>query len=84
MVIKNQDCLEKGLTPKKDEPFPLFLWVCGTRFFQNTVGKGEIAGNEQFLLSPIVFSTFLPFWKISAIFIKSKTVFSKVFKFGRV
>ena len=33
--------------------------------FENTVGKGEIAHNEQFLLFPTVFSTrlesFLPF-----------------------
>ena len=33
--------------------------------FENTVGKGEIANNEQFLLFPTVFSTglenFLPF-----------------------
>ena len=34
-------------------------------FFKNTVGKGEIAHNEQFLPFPIVFSTcfdnFVPF-----------------------
>ena len=29
-------------------------------FFENTVGKGEIARNEQFLLFP---QCFLPIWK---------------------
>ena len=37
----------------------------GNKPFENTVGKGEIARNEQFLLFPTVFSTpldnFLPF-----------------------
>ena len=33
--------------------------------FENTVGKGEIAGNEQFLL---FHSIFYPFWELSAIF----------------
>ena len=37
----------------------------GNKPFENTMGKGEIARNEQFLLFPTVFSTrldsFLPF-----------------------
>ena len=33
--------------------------------FENTVGKGEIAHNEQFLLFP---QCFLPFGEVSAIF----------------
>ena len=37
----------------------------GNKHFENTMGKGEIARNEQFLLFPQVFSTrldnFLPF-----------------------
>ena len=36
---------------------PWFLRVCSTRLFENTLGKGEIARNEQFLLFPTVFST---------------------------
>ena len=37
---------------------PWFLRVCSTSLFENTVGKREIAPNEQFLLSP---HCFLPF-----------------------
>ena len=33
--------------------------------FEITVGKGEIAGNEQFLLFP---QCFLPFWRSLCIF----------------
>ena len=48
--------------------------------FENTVGKGEIARNEQFLLFP-VFSTclenFLPFSS-------NEIVVCKIFQFGRV
>ena len=48
---------------------PWFLRVCNTTLWktlvENTVVKGEIARNEQFLLFPTVFSThlrnFLPF-----------------------
>ena len=43
---------------------PWFLRVC-SRCLENTVGKGEITCNEQFLLFPTVFFTnlenFLPF-----------------------
>ena len=42
-------------------PFPNKFWlshVCST--FENTVGKGEIAHNEQFLLYP---QCFLPIWR---------------------
>ena len=38
--------------------------------FENTVGKEEIAHDEQFLLYP----HFHPFWKLFAIFIKLKVV----------
>ena len=52
---------------------PLFSCVCNRsiRLFENTVGKGEIVLNEQFLFFPCVF---YPFGKLSAIFIKSKIV----------
>ena len=43
------------------KPFPnkpWFLRVCGTGLSKNTVGKGEIARNEQFLLFP---QRFIPF-----------------------
>ena len=49
--------------------------------YENTMGKGEVACNKQFLLFP-VFSThlenFLPF------FIEFEIVVWKLFKFGRV
>ena len=37
---------------------PWFLHVCWKFFFENTVGKGEIAHNKQFLIFP---QCFLPF-----------------------
>ena len=49
--------------------------------FENTVGTGEIARNEQFLL---FHSVFYPFGYISAIFIKFEIVVCKLFQFGRV
>ena len=48
---------------------------------ENTVGKGEIDCNEQFLPSP---QCFLPFsGDLSAVFIKFKIVICKLFQFGR-
>ena len=38
----------------------LFLHICSTKSFENTVGKEEIARNEQFLLFP---QCFLPCWR---------------------
>ena len=51
-------------------------------FVENTVGKGEIAGNEQFLLFPL--SVFYPFEKLSAIFVKFEIVVCKLFQYGSV
>ena len=51
------------------------------KLFENTVGKGEIAGNEQFLLFP---SVFYLFGKLYANFIKLQIVICKLFLFGRV
>ena len=53
----------------------------GNKPFENTVGKGEIARNEQFLLHPRVF---YPFRELSAIFIKFKIVVCRLFQFGQV
>ena len=47
--------------------------------FENSVGKGEIARNEQFLFSH---SGFYLFEQLSAIFIKFKIVVCKLFQFG--
>ena len=44
--------------------------------FENNMGKGEIAHNEQFLFSHIIF---YPFVQLSAIFIKFEIVFCKPF-----
>ena len=55
-------CLVSHITDTFN-PFPnkpWFLPVCKNKSFENTVGKGEIARNEQFLLFP---QCFLPFWK---------------------
>ena len=42
--------------------------------FENTVGKGKIAPNEQFLLFP--HSVFYPFGELSTIFMKLKKLLS--------
>ena len=49
--------------------------------FENTVGKGEIAHNEQFLLFP---QCFLPIWITFCHFVKFEIVVCKLFQFGRV
>ena len=48
--------------------------------FENTVGKGEIACNKQFLLPH---SVFYLFGELSAIFIKSEIVVCKLIQFWR-
>ena len=55
-------------------------FVCSTSL-ENTVGKGEIASNEQFIHFP---QCFLPFWELSAIFIWFKIVVCKIFQIGIV
>ena len=49
--------------------------------FDNTVEKGEIAHNEQFLLFQ---QSFYPFEELSTIFIKFEIVVSKLFQSGWV
>ena len=48
------------------------FYMSAVEVFENTVGKGEIACNEQFLLFPQC----LLFGELSAIFIKFKIVVS--------
>ena len=63
------------------QPFPnkpWFLRVCCKKSFENTVRKGEIGHNEQFLLFPQRFST--PFEELSAMTIKFKIVVCKLFE----
>ena len=52
-----------------------------SKWVENTVGKGEIALNEQFLLFS---QCFLPFGELSAIFMKFKIVVCKLSEFGKV
>ena len=47
---------------------PWFLYVCSTSLFENTVGKGEIARHEQFLL---FLQCFLPFWRMFCHFLSN-------------
>ena len=58
-AVKTLDCIVKGypLTPSQTSPG---FYVCAVKPFKNTVGKGEIACNKQFLLFP---QCFLPFWR---------------------
>ena len=59
-----------------------FVLTCvQQKSLENTVGKGEIARYEQFLLFP---QCFLLFGEISTFFIKSKIIVCKLFQFGRV
>ena len=53
----------------------------GNKPFENTVGKGEIARNEQFLLFP---QCFLPVWITFGHFLQILIVVCKLFLFGRV
>ena len=69
--------LETGSVLRKVNPFPNKPWFFTClqyKSFENTVGKGEIARNEQFLVFP--HSVFYPFEKLSAIFIKFEIVVS--------
>ena len=54
---------------------PWFLLVC-SKVFENTVRKGEIAHNKQFLLFP---QYFYPLGELSAIFIKLEIVICQHF-----
>ena len=58
-----------------------FFTCLQCKSFKNTVGKGDIALDKQFLLFP---QCFLPFWRTFSIFIKFGIVVCKLFQFGRV
>ena len=74
---------------------PCFLHACSTsllktllekekclqyKSFENTVGKGEIARFEQFLLFA---QCFVPFGELSVIFMKLEIVVCKLFQFEK-
>ena len=61
-VISQKPVHLSMLSGNSFNPFPhndTFLMPLGNKPFENTVGKGEIARNEQFLLFP---QCFLPIW----------------------
>ena len=60
---------------------PLFLRVCSTSLLKALFGKGELARNEQFLLIP---QRFLSFLRTFCHFHKLKLVVCKLFRLGRV
>ena len=59
-----------------NKPFTCLLYMS----IENTVGNGEIAGKEQFLIYPV----FYPIGELSTNFIKFVIVVCKLFEFGRV
>ena len=70
------------LTLASLKPFPNsrgFYVSAVSMSLEDTLGKGEIACEKQFLLSP---QCFLPFWRTVCHFIK--IVVCKLFQFGRV
>ena len=59
-LVRNQSVANFSATCNPFPNKPWFLLVSKNKSFENTVGKGEIARNEQFLLFP---QCFLPFRK---------------------
>ena len=59
--------------------FFFFLFVCSTSLLK-TLGKVEVAHNEQFLLFS---QRFLPFWRFFHHFIELRIVVCQLFKFER-
>ena len=53
------------------------FYASAVQSFENTVGKGEIARNEQFLFFPQCF--FYPYGELSVLSIKSEIVVCKLF-----
>ena len=68
-----------GLNPSF--PKQVLVFTCLQYKSLKTLGKEEIAYNEQFLLFP---QYFLPYRELSATFIKSEIVVCKIFQYGRV
>ena len=69
VMIEYPKCLANSIIYKENDyvelinPFPkqALVFTClQDKSFENTVGKGEIARNEQFLLFP---QCFLPVWR---------------------
>ena len=80
MLSGNQSNIQQTLSNKF--PKQALVFTClQYKSFENTMGKGEIAHNEQFLLFP---QCFYLFEELSAVFIKFEIVVCKLFQFGRV
>ena len=64
-VWERANCSPDGMfwaSPIEPLPKQALLFTClRYKSFENTVGKGEIAHNKQFLLFPQCFQNFLPF-----------------------
>ena len=60
---------------------PFFFYVSAVQAFEDTVGKGEIARNGQFLLFPVFL---ILFENLPTILIKCEIVLFKLYQFGRV
>ena len=79
MTLISPFILKKHQQLTEVNPFPkqALIFTClQCMSFENTVGKSEIARNEQFFLSH---SVFYPFGELSAIFIKVEIVVCKLF-----
>ena len=72
----------KGSAVHKPFPRQALVFMClQYKSFENTVVKGEIARNEQFLLLP---QCFLPVWKIVCHFNQIRNCRLQTFQFGTV
>ena len=87
--VKNKYIWRKGLINSLPHN-PDFLTTQGKKLFENTLGKGENAGNQHFLLFP---QCFLPFHKTNPIISATPNLSSalalnlaipKIVLFGRV
>ena len=71
------------MKPEMLFPKQALVFMClQDKSLENTVGKGEIDRNEQFLLFPKCFLTRLDF--LNVIFTKFEIVVCKLFQLGRV
>ena len=76
----NKPCCMKKSVLNRFPNKPWFLCVYRASLLK-TLGKGEIARNEQFLLFP---QCFLPFGELSTIFIRLEIAVCKLFHFRSV
>ena len=60
-IVKNRNCMVKDFNPFQNQPL-IYVPAIAYNSFENTVEKGKIAHNEQFLLF-FFNKRFLPFWR---------------------